>query len=1147
MIDYSIPIQFAKDHTVIVVLIIASLVGIIVSTVGCVIFKTKARKYLKENPQEAKKETVVENKNDIDEKTSLKENSFGEKIKTVFSSVVKKLKNPPIAILSCVLVLALVFGCVFAAVNCNVNKGDGGDKVTLKEIVVTAQPEKTEYFVGEYFERTGMVITANFSDGTNEQVLSYTVDKTSPLKIDDTEVTVTYQGKTAKVKITVKEVPKKQLETLAMIESTETKSYRVEAEDLDLQWCAITTEVPRVEVPGVNVKNTSGGKCVSGLGTGGNEVGIKVVSTVSCRLSITICASYGNKDGMPFDSCITTFWNDKKISTETKVYMKNAKNTYWDWMTFTIEDLELQVGDNELWFKIASAAPNFDYFEFNVNPKEVKNITVEDAITEYRQYDTFDTTGMTVRINYEDGTSEVATEYDVEDIGALTEDTEVTVTCRKRTYKIPVKVGAMINSTEYASYKVEAEYMDLTGLTGFKFNNGDADNGSGVGGFVRGDEYKVIFSSEVAANSNLTMRACYGSKAGLELDANMEVYFNGTKIITGITVRQINEEKGWFDWQSYEIRGLSVVKGENVLSFKAVTDSPMPNFDSFNFVISPESVHVMATNPGTYRVEAEKWIIEEGSYVPETLETASGRTIIGSANGKFSFNVLNDVNKDTSFTLRISAAYGADINFDDEVKTYVNGKEIKTGGVISSDASNKWIDYVTFDVKGIELKMGMNKISFVVKEKPNFDYAEIIVKEIERQVYRFEAEDWAVEEGTRGTENLASASGGVNINNAKGKFSFEVKNETGKNQDFTLTISAAYGAEIYFDDHVQVFVNGTQIFTEGRIAAEAENKWLAYVTVDVAGLTLIPGSNKITFVVNGIPNFDYAEVKTLEALSVPHVHEFASDWTKDSTHHWHAATCGHDDAVTRILHVWDDGLTIKDATETEDGEKLFTCVCGQTKKVPIPAISHIHQYSSEWTYDETHHWHVTTCGHDDAISKAEHAWEDGVVTKEPTVTKKGEKTYACSCGTTKTETVDTIGVVNGGSYRFEAEDWLVEEGTRVEESLDTASGGVIIGNVNGTLSFIVKNTDAEAKTFTLTVSVAYGADINFDDHVKLYVNDTKITTNGVIASVVPEVGNKWFAYVTINVENLTLNNGVNVIKFVVNGKPNFDYAEIKVA
>lgn len=97
------------------------------------------------------------------------------------------------------------------------------------------------------------------------------------------------------------------------------------------------------------------------------------------------------------------------------------------------------------------------------------------------------------------------------------------------------------------------------------------------------------------------------------------------------------------------------------------------------------------------------------------------------------------------------------------------------------------------------------------------------------------------------------------------------------------------------------------------------------------------------------------------------------------------------------------------------------------------------------------------------------------------------------------------------------------------------------------MSFIVKNTDAEAKTFTLTVSVAYGADINFDDHVELYVNDTKITTNGVIASVVPEGGNKWFAYVTINVENLTLNNGVNVIKFVVNGKPNFDYAEIKVA
>ena len=50
----------------------------------------------------------------------------------------------------------------------------------------------------------------------------------------------------------------------------------------------------------------------------------------------------------------------------------------------------------------------------------------------------------------------------------------------------------------------------------------------------------------------------------------------------------------------------------------------------------------------------------------------------------------------------------------------------------------------------------------------------------------------------------------------------------------------------------------------------------------------------------------------------------------------------------------------------------------------------------------------SACGdaYTEAIAKlAEHVWDDGVITLEPTVEAEGVKTYTCECGATKTEAV----------------------------------------------------------------------------------------------------------------------------------------------
>lgn len=78
------------------------------------------------------------------------------------------------------------------------------EEVVLQSIEVSGEFKKV-YDALESFDKTGMVVTAKYSDGTSKEVEGYTVDKTV-LHGNDTKVVVTYQDKTADVEITVKKV-----------------------------------------------------------------------------------------------------------------------------------------------------------------------------------------------------------------------------------------------------------------------------------------------------------------------------------------------------------------------------------------------------------------------------------------------------------------------------------------------------------------------------------------------------------------------------------------------------------------------------------------------------------------------------------------------------------------------------------------------------------------------------------------------------------------------------------------------------------------------------------------------------------------------------------------------------------------------------
>jgi len=74
-------------------------------------------------------------------------------------------------------------------------------------------PEKTCYYAGDIFDKSGMKVVANYADGTTKEVYDYTVNKTA-LEIADKTIVVSYLEKTAIVNGTVVKSEKVVIDTV---------------------------------------------------------------------------------------------------------------------------------------------------------------------------------------------------------------------------------------------------------------------------------------------------------------------------------------------------------------------------------------------------------------------------------------------------------------------------------------------------------------------------------------------------------------------------------------------------------------------------------------------------------------------------------------------------------------------------------------------------------------------------------------------------------------------------------------------------------------------------------------------------------------------------------------------------------------------
>ncbi len=231
---------------------------------------------------------------------------------------------------------------------------------------------------------------------------------------------------------------------------------------------------------------------------------------------------------------------------------------------------------------------------------------------------------------------------------------------------------------------------------------------------------------------------------------------------------------------------------------------------------------------------------------------------------------------------------------------------------------------------------------------------------------------------------------------------------------------------------------------------------------------------------------------------------------------------------------------------------VTTFACGDTTTPP----AHEHTYATEWSHDESSHWHAATCEHTTLKKdEANHTKTERVILN-PTYTTDGKAQLVCTCGWKGTEYVldkyekvlptyetPTPTAVYGQNLADvvlpEGFTWELEEGVEPAEVVFEGAG-----EYEYTLTYIVPN-DTEEK-YRAVHGIEVTLTVNKATPSLVLSEDTAVWTKTGVA-----INPEWYATSTEgttavwdNVGNVNpLSVGTHYIKLIHEGNANYEASE----
>ena len=224
-----------------------------------------------------------------------------------------------------------------------------------------------------------------------------------------------------------------------------------------------------------------------------------------------------------------------------------------------------------------------------------------------------------------------------------------------------------------------------------------------------------------------------------------------------------------------------------------------------------------------------------------------------------------------------------------------------------------------------------------------------------------------------------------------------------------------------------------------------------------------------------------SETKTETINKLVHVHNYSTEWSKNTIQHWRE--CIKDgDKVDLADHIYDLSEILLQPTEDTTGTIKYTCsTCNYSKTETLEKLPHTHKYSSDWQTNSTQHWHE--CPKDgDKSNIANHDYDNGFITKDPTEFDYGEIVYTCLvCEYKKSEQLPKLIIDRSGAELLNAEGFAFVDN----------NGKISLSNATETYSFINQITVSDYATWTISTDI-YGINTIVTKTIPLAIGDNVV-------------------------------------------------------
>ncbi|MEE1066432.1 MAG: bacterial Ig-like domain-containing protein, partial [Acutalibacteraceae bacterium] len=273
--------------------------------------------------------------------------------------------------------------------------------IELVSIEIVTPAEKTEYFVGDAADYTGLTVKATYNNGTTEMIEDYTVTGFDSMTAGQKTITVEYNGKTATYNVTVKVIELVSIEIVTPAEKTE---YFV-GDAADYTGLTVkatynngtTAMIEDYTVTGFD-SMTAGQKTITveyNGKTAAYNVTVKAIELVSLVIATNPAKTtyYTNEVFDATGLTLTATYNNGTTAEITEGFVVGAV----DMTTEGTKNVTVTYEGKTVSFNITVNALYITNVEINTMPDK----------TEYMIGEAEDNTGLTLKVTYNDGSTKV--------------------------------------------------------------------------------------------------------------------------------------------------------------------------------------------------------------------------------------------------------------------------------------------------------------------------------------------------------------------------------------------------------------------------------------------------------------------------------------------------------------------------------------------------------------------------------------------------------------------------------------------------------------------------------------------------------------------------------------------------------------------